>query len=136
MVDPNPKALAYLGPLRWPPHLGRAPPACFVSQPPLSAQLRKLEAYLGVQLIERQPRHVTLTEAGSAIAARAQQIIATSDEIVRLAQGWRDPLAGRLRVATLPTVGPYLLPQLMVQMRKSLPRLNLILYEFQTGPML
>ena len=136
MADLKLKDLRYLSTLASTRHFGRAAAACFVSQPTLSAQLRKLEAYLGVHLIERQPRHITLTEAGTAIAARAQQIIATSDEIVRLAQGWRDPLAGRLRVATLPTVGPYLLPQIMVQMRKSLPRLNLMLYEYQTGPML
>jgi LysR family hydrogen peroxide-inducible transcriptional activator len=136
MADLKLKDLRYLSALASTRHFGRAASACFVSQPTLSAQLRKLEAYLGVQLIERTPRHVTLTEAGAAIAARAQQIIATSDEIVRLAQGWRDPLAGRLRVATLPTIGPYLLPQIMVQMRKSLPRLNLMLYEYQTGAML
>jgi len=136
MADLKLKDLRYLSALASTRHFGRAAAACFVSQPTLSAQLRELEAYLGVQLIERQPRHVTLTEAGSAIAARARQIIATSDEIVRLAQAWRDPLAGRLRVATLPTVGPYLLPQLMVQIRQSLPRLDLMLYEYQTGPML
>ena len=136
MADLKLKDLRYLSALAATRHFSRAAAACFVSQPTLSAQLRKLEAYLGVQLIERQPRHVTLTEAGAAIAARAQHIIATSDEIVRLAQAWRDPLAGRLRVATLPTVGPYLLPQLMVQVRKSLPRLNLMLYEYQTVPML
>ncbi|HEX9474941.1 MAG TPA: LysR substrate-binding domain-containing protein [Steroidobacteraceae bacterium] len=136
MADLKLKDLRYLSALASTRHFGRAASACFVTQPTLSAQLRKLEDYLGVQLIERQPRHVTLTEAGSAIAARAQQIIATSDEIVRLAQAWRDPLAGRLRVATLPTIGPYLLPQLMTQIRKSLPRLDLMLYEYQTAPML
>jgi LysR family hydrogen peroxide-inducible transcriptional activator len=136
VADLKLKDLRYLSALASTRHFGRAAAACFVSQPTLSAQLRKLEAYLGVQLIERQPRHVTLTEAGAAIAARAQQMIATSNEIVRLAHAWRDPLAGRLRVATLPTVGPYLLPQVMPQVRKALPRLALMLYEYQTGPML
>ena len=60
----------------------------------------------------------------------------TSDEIVRLAQGWRDPLAGRLRVALLPTIGPYLLPNVLTRLRKALPRLDLMLYEYQTGPTL
>ena len=110
MADLKLKDLRYLGALASTRHFGRAAAACFVSQPTLSAQLRKLEAYLGVQLIERQPRHVTLTEAGAAIAARAQQIIATGDEIVRLAQAWRDPVAGRLRVATLPRLDPTCCP--------------------------
>ncbi len=136
MADLKLKDLRYLAALAETRHFGRAAAACFVSQPTLSAQLRKLEQYLGVQLVERQPRHVLLTEAGAAVAARARQIIATSDEIVRLARDWRDPLAGSLRVATLPTVGPYLLPQLMPRLRKALPRLELLLFEYQTGPML
>jgi len=136
MADLKLKDLRYLAALAHTRHFGQAAAACCVSQPTLSAQVRKLEAYLGIQLVERQPRHVTLTEAGAAIAARARQIIATSDEIVQLAAGWRDPLAGRLRVATLPTIGPYLLPQVLPAVRKALPRLALELYEYQTQPML
>jgi LysR family transcriptional regulator, hydrogen peroxide-inducible genes activator len=136
VADLKLKDLRYLVALAATRHFGQAAAACFVSQPTLSAQLRKLEQYLGVQLVERQPRHVTLTEAGAAIAALARQIVAGSDEIVRLAQGLRDPLAGRLRVATLPTVGPYLLPQIMARLRKALPQLEVLLYEHQTQPML
>jgi len=136
MADIKLKDLRYLATLAEKRHFGHAAAACHVSQPTLSAQLRKLEEYLGVQLVERQPRRVTLTEAGEAIAARARQIMTTSDEIVRLAQGWRDPLAGRLRVALLPTIGPYLLPQVLTRLRKAMPRLDLMLYEYQTGPML
>ena len=136
MADIKLKDLRYLATLAEKRHFGHAAAACNVSQPTLSAQLRKLEDYLGVQLIERQPRRVTLTEAGEAIAARARQIMTTSDEIVRLAQGWRDPLAGRLRVALLPTIGPYLLPNVLTRLRKALPRLDLMLYEYQTGPTL
>jgi LysR family hydrogen peroxide-inducible transcriptional activator len=136
MADIKLKDLRYLATLAEKRHFGHAAAACHVSQPTLSAQLRKLEEYLGVQLVERQPRRVTLTEAGEAIAARARQIMTTSDEIVRLAHGWRDPLAGRLRVALLPTIGPYLLPQVLARLRKALPRLDLMLYEYQTGPML
>src|SRR5258706_5519515 len=120
MADLKLKDLRYLSALAATRHFGRAAAACFVSQPTLSAQLRKLEAYLGVQLIERQPRHLTLTEAGTAIAARAQQIIATTGEIVRLAHTWRDPRAGRLGGGPRPTVGPYLLPQPLVQIRQTL----------------
>ena len=136
MADLKLKDLRYLAALAETRHFGQAAAACFVSQPTLSAQLRKLEQYLGVQLVERQPRRVLLTEAGAAVAARARQIIATGDEIVRLARDWRDPLAGTLRVATLPTIGPYLLPQLMPRLRKALPRLELLLFEYQTAPLL
>jgi LysR family hydrogen peroxide-inducible transcriptional activator len=117
-------------------HFGRAAARCFVSQPTLSAQLKKLEQSLGVQLIERAPHKVALTPAGEEIVARARRIIEASDEMVTLARSQRDPLAGRLRLALLPTIGPYLLPQVAPLIRKSLPRLELHLYEHQTVPML
>jgi LysR family hydrogen peroxide-inducible transcriptional activator len=117
-------------------HFGRAAARCFVSQPTLSAQLRKLEQSLGVQLIERRPRRVALTEAGREIAQRARSMLEAGDAIVALAHTRRDPLAGQLRMALLPTIGPYLLPLVALKLRRALPRLELLLYEYQTAPML
>jgi LysR family transcriptional regulator, hydrogen peroxide-inducible genes activator len=117
-------------------HFGRAAARCFVSQPTLSAQLKKLEQSLGVQLIERAPNNVSLTAAGEEVAARARRILEASDAVVTLARSQRDPLGGRLRLALLPTIGPYLLPQVAPLIRRKLPRLQLQLYEYQTAPML
>ncbi len=117
-------------------HFGRAAARCFVSQPTLSAQLKKLEQSLGVQLIERAPNNVSLTPTGEEIVARARRIIEASDEVVTLARSQRDPLAGRLSVALLPTIGPYLLPRVAPLIRKTLPRLQLRLYEYTTAAML
>jgi LysR family transcriptional regulator, hydrogen peroxide-inducible genes activator len=130
------KDLRYLVALADERHFGRAAQRSFVSQPTLSAQLKKLESYLGVQLIERQPKQVTLTEAGEQIVARARRILEASDEVLALARTHRDPLAGKLRIALLPTIGPYLLPRVVREIHKALPRLDLQLYEYQTGPML
>jgi LysR family hydrogen peroxide-inducible transcriptional activator len=136
MMDLKLKDLRYLVAVADCRHFGRAAERCFVSQPTLSAQLKKLEEYLGVQLIERQPNNVSLTEAGEQIVARARGILEASEEIVTLARSHRDPLAGRLRMALLPTIGPYLLPRISQTLRKSLPRLELQLYEYQTSQML
>jgi len=136
MADLKLKDLRYLVAVADTRHFGHAAARCFVSQPTLSAQLKKLEAYLGVQLIERQPRKVALTEAGVQVVARARRIIEASEEIVALTQQQKDPLTGRLRIALLPTIGPYLLPLVASRIRKKLPRLDLFLYEYQTGPML
>jgi LysR family hydrogen peroxide-inducible transcriptional activator len=136
MADLKLKDLQYLVALADEKHFGRAAERSFVSQPTLSAQLKKLEDYLGVQLIERNPRQVTLTEAGEQIVARARRIIEASDEVVTLARAHRDPLAGKLRLALLPTIGPYLLPRVSREIRKALPRLELRLYEYQTAQML
>ncbi len=136
MTDIKLKDLRYLVAVADCRHLGRAAERCFVSQPTLSAQLKKLEDYLGVQLIERQPNNVSLTEAGEQIVSRARRILEASEEVVTLARSHRDPLAGRLRAALLPTIGPYLLPRISQTVRKTLPRLELQLYEYQTAQML
>ncbi|MEJ0099111.1 MAG: LysR substrate-binding domain-containing protein [Pseudomonadota bacterium] len=136
MADLKLKDLRYLVAVADTRHFGHAAARCFVSQPTLSAQLKKLEDYLGVQLVERHPRRIALTEAGVQVVARARRIIEAGDEIVSIAELQRDPLAGRLRVALLPTIGPYLLPLIAPRLRKKLPRLELMLYEYQTGPML
>ncbi len=136
MADIKLKDLRYLVAVADTGHFGKAAERCFVSQPTLSAQLKKLEEYLGVPLIERQPRGALLTPAGSEIVERARRIIEASDEVVDIARTHKDPLAGRLRVAFLPTIGPYLLPIVVPKLRKALPRLELMLYEYQTAPML
>ena len=136
MADLKLKDLRYLVALADTRHFGQAAARCFVSQPTLSAQLKKLEDYLGVQLIERHPRKVALTDAGAQVVARARRIIEASEEIVTLAQLQKDPLSGRLRMALLPTIGPYLLPIVAQRIRRKLPRLDLLLYEYQTDPML
>jgi LysR family hydrogen peroxide-inducible transcriptional activator len=135
-MDVKLKDLRYLVAVADQRHFGRAAARCFVSQPTLSAQLKKLEDSLGVQLVERAPNNVCLTEAGEAIVARARRIVEASDEMVALARSQRDPLGGRLRVALLPTIGPYLLPRVASAVRKGLPRLELRLYEYQTAALL
>ncbi len=117
-------------------HFGRAAEACFVSQPTLSTQLKKLEEHLGVQLVERSHRHVLMTPVGEAIAARARRILQEADELVETARMHRDPLAGDLRVGIIPTLGPYLLPHLVPAARAALPRLRLLLYEDKTDHLL
>ncbi|MGD9597910.1 MAG: LysR substrate-binding domain-containing protein [Steroidobacteraceae bacterium] len=117
-------------------HFGRAAAVCHVSQPTLSAQLKKLEASLGVQLIERGSRRASLTAAGRRIVARARAMLEAADDVVEIARTFGDPLAGRLRLALLPTIGPYLLPRVTARIRRALPRLELMLYEYQTAPML
>src|SRR6201994_5093503 len=73
-------------------HFGMAAERSFVSQPTLSAQLKKLEEYLGVKLVERQPKNVQLTEVGKQIVVRARRMLEEGDEIVALARSNTDPL--------------------------------------------
>ncbi len=132
----NLKDLKYLVALADTGHFGKAAARSFVSQPTLSAQLKKLEEYLGVKLVERQPKNVQLTEVGKQVVIRARRMLDDGDEIVALARSNTDPFAGKLKVALIPTIGPYLLPRVMPKIRKALPQLGLMLYEYQTEPLL
>ena len=132
----NLRDLRYLVALADERHFGKAAERCFVSQPTLSAQVRKLEEYLGVPLVERQPKRVALTPTGEKIVQRARSLLQEADAIVELARTDRDPLAGPLKLALIPTVGPYLLPHVAGRLRKDLPRLKLMLYEYQTEQLL
>jgi LysR family hydrogen peroxide-inducible transcriptional activator len=132
----NLKDLKYLVALADTGHFGRAAQRTFVSQPTLSAQLKKLEEYLGVKLVERHPKNVQLTEVGKEIVARARHMLSEGDEILALARNNTDPLSGKLKVALIPTIGPYLLPRIMQKLRKALPQLGLMLYEHQTEELL
>lgn len=132
----NLRDLRYLVALAEERHFGRAAERCFVSQPTLSAQIRKLEEYLGVPLVERQPKRVKLTPTGEKVVERARRALQEADAIVEVARTDRDPLSGALKVALIPTVGPYLLPHVAGALRKALPRLKLMLYEYQTAPLL
>jgi LysR family hydrogen peroxide-inducible transcriptional activator len=136
MSDIKLKDLRYLVTVADTGHFGQAAQRCFVSQPTLSAQLMKLEDYLGVKLIERQSKGATLTQAGEQIVARARLILSASDEVITIAQTYRDPLSGRLKVAMIPTVGPYVLPQVAPAVRRQMPRLDLLLFEYQTAAIL
>jgi LysR family transcriptional regulator, hydrogen peroxide-inducible genes activator len=128
----NLKDLKYLVALADCGHFGKAAERSFVSQPTLSAQIKKLEEYLGVKLVERQPKKVQLTDVGKLVVERARRMLRDGDEIIALARGNTDPLSGKLRLGLIPTIGPYLLPRLTQKIRKTLPRLSLMLYEYQT----
>jgi LysR family hydrogen peroxide-inducible transcriptional activator len=132
----NLRDLRYLVALADERHFGKAAERCYVSQPTLSAQIRKLEDYLGVPLVERQPKRVALTPTGEKVVQRARVLLQEADAIVELAKTDRDPLSGPLKLALIPTVGPYLLPHVAAKLRRELPRLKLMLYEYQTEPLL
>ena len=132
----NLRDLRYLVALADTSHFGRAARKSHVSQPTLSAQIKKLEDELGVQLLERRPRNLALTEVGTRVVARARRILQEADDITEIARGSRDPLAGALKIAFIPTLGPYLLPLVTPRIRRQLPKLQLLLYEYQTGPLL
>jgi LysR family hydrogen peroxide-inducible transcriptional activator len=131
----NLRDLQYLVALAETRHFGRAAERCHVSQPTLSAQVRKLEDSLGVALVERRPRRLALTAAGEAVVERARRMLQDADDIRALARASQDPLSGQLKVGLIPTLGPYLLPRIAPKLARALPKLQLMLHEYQTAPL-
>lgn len=132
----NLRDLHYLVALAEHRHFGRAADACFVSQPTLSTQIRKLEDELGVALVERTPRKVLLTDVGREIAARAREVLNDVEQIKGIARRTLDPESGTVRLGIFPTLGPYLLPHVVPLVRQRFPRLELLLVEEKTEEVL
>jgi LysR family hydrogen peroxide-inducible transcriptional activator len=111
----------------------RAAERCRVAQPSLSSQIAALEGALGVRLFERDRRGVVLTSAGQAFVARAARILMESEDLVREAARFLDPLGGTLRLGVIPTVGPYVLSRLAPLLREAFPSLMVLWTEERTA---
>lgn len=110
----------------------RAAERCFVAQPSLSQQIIKLEAELGKPLFERLGRTVRLTDAGRALYLQALSILASVDEAKLRVQDATDELSGTVTVGAIPTIAPFLLPKILQDFHRSLPKANLVLLEDYT----
>ncbi|HYB51334.1 MAG TPA: LysR substrate-binding domain-containing protein [Burkholderiaceae bacterium] len=117
-------------------HFGRAAQACHASQPTLSVAIRKFEEELGVRLFERGASEVTPTAIGERVIAQAQHVLEQAGALREIARQGRDPLSGPLRLAAIYTVGPYLLPALVRQLQRDVPRMPLLLSENFTSRLL
>lgn len=120
----NLRELEYLIQLAKHRHFGKAAEACFVSQPTLSMQIKKLEEELGVTLFERNNKTVHLTATGEEILIHAQVVFQQCQIIQNTAQQAQNPMAGEFSLGMIPTITPYLLPKVLSKLRKAFPMLD------------
>jgi LysR family hydrogen peroxide-inducible transcriptional activator len=132
----NLRALQYFVKLADLKHFSKAADACFVSQPTLSTQIRKLEDELGVQLVERSPKNIMLTPVGEDVAERARLVLRDIEQIRAVARRNGDPARGTLRLGLFPTLAPYYLPHVVPSIRRQFPNLRLELAEEKTEDIL
>ena len=109
---------------------------CFVGQSTLSAGLKELEDNLGVQLIERDRQNVSVTPVGQEIIARAKQLLASAEDMVEYAQSASKSMTGTVRLGVIPTIAPFLLPQILPEIRTRYPNLKIALREDLTAHLL
>ncbi len=110
----------------------RAAQACHVSQPALSAQVAAAERQLGVQIFERDRRSVRLSPSGEQLVEQAQRVLVAAADLRELARQLADPFSGRLRLGVIPTIGPYLLPEITPPLAQAFPKLTLTWSEART----
>jgi DNA-binding transcriptional LysR family regulator len=110
-------------------HFGRAALRLHMTQPPLTAAIRHLEAALGTPLFDRTRRSVALTPAGQAVLAPARKLLADAQALAVLARAAARGLSGRLRLGFVSTIGYGELPQWLSGFRKSHPDIEVLLRE-------
>ena len=132
MIHVTLKQLRYFDALVRHGHFGRAAASCAISQPAMSMQIKELEETLGAVLFERGARRVRLTNFGDEVAQRVRDILRSADELGDFARASCDRLAGRLRIGMIPTVAPYLLPRVIVDLNRLHPEIDLHVRETLT----
>jgi LysR family hydrogen peroxide-inducible transcriptional activator len=129
---PTVKQLRYFVALERHGHFGRAADACLVSQSAFSVAIRDLETLLGVQLVDRTNHRVTVTPIGRRIATQARVCLQGLEQLVEMADHERAPLSGPLTLGVIPTIAPFLLPEILPTVRQRYPALKLFIREGKT----
>jgi len=105
---------------------------CFVTQPTLSMQIQKLEEMLNVKIFDRSKQPVIPTEIGSQIIEQARLVLQEGQKIKEIISSQQQDIVGELKVGIIPTVAPYLLPQVIAAMMEKFPDLKLLIWEYTT----
>jgi len=116
-------------------HFGKTAEDLSITQPSLSAAVKKVEEVLGERLFERTSRQVSLTPAGQRAVQRIRSVL---DEITEISRpgAQKDLLSGRFRLGLVPTIGPYYAPRFLAPLRERYPKLELVLTEALTETLL
>ena len=133
---PSLKQLSYLVALAKELNFTRAAESCFVGQSTLSAGLKELEEGLGIRLVERDRQNVSLTPAGVGVLERARVILAASEDLVEYSNALSKPMTATIRLGVIPTIAPFLLPNVLPDIRQRFPNLKITLREDLTKNLL
>src|SRR5258706_9306569 len=136
MNIPTLRNLQYLVSLYEHQNFSPAAEACFVSQPTLSTGILNLEDLLGGSLVERTNKTFAFTALGLEIGERARKILLEVEELTQLGQSWKQPLTGTLKLGVIPTITPFLLPQILAECTIQYPQLQVLVKEDLTHRLL
>ncbi|GAA5497318.1 hydrogen peroxide-inducible genes activator [Rubritalea halochordaticola] len=112
--------------------ISKAAEACRVAQPSLSQQISALEHELGVQVLERSSRGVRPTPEGEKVLEHARKMLLEGETLQAELSGLGKEIRGSLRMGVIPTVAPYLIGELLLELKQNYPGLDLELVEDRT----
>lgn len=114
-------------------HFLNAAEECGVTQPTLSAMIQKLEDELDVKLFDRTKQPLVTTPIGAEVVAQAKLVLKSADQLREIITNKRESLEGKLNLAVIPTIAPYLLPKFIIEFRKNYPNVELSIEEMKTS---
>lgn len=133
---PSLKHLHYLVNVHKYQHFGEAAKACFVSQSTLSSGIAALENVLGIRLIERNNKKILFTPLAEEVVQQAQHILLSVEQLTEQVQHFAQPFGGTLKLGVIPTIAPFLIPQILMMIKQEFPELKVFVREGQSDVVL
>ncbi|HKI89540.1 MAG TPA: hydrogen peroxide-inducible genes activator [Draconibacterium sp.] len=113
-------------------HFGKAAEHCFITQPTLSMQIKKLEEDLEIIIFDRSKQPLIPTDVGSRIIEQSRIVLKQSEEINNIVKDHKNKVSGLLRIGIIPTLAPYLLPIFIGKYKKKYPNIFIKVVEQTT----
>jgi LysR family hydrogen peroxide-inducible transcriptional activator len=114
-------------------HFGKAAENCFITQPTLSMQIKKLEEDLEVIIFDRSKQPLIPTDVGRRIIDQARIALQESQKINSIIKDHKNLISGELKIGIIPTLAPYLLPLFIGNYKRKYPNINIKIEELTTA---
>lgn len=114
-------------------HFGKAAEACFITQPTLSMQIKKLEEDLEIIIFDRTKQPLIPTDVGQRLIEQARLVLKENNELYNIVKEHKNEVSGTLRIGIIPTLAPYLLPVFIGKYKKKYPNIFIKVIEHTTG---
>lgn len=113
-------------------HFVRAAERCFVTQPTLTMQVKKLEEEIGIQIFDRSKKPLEPTPMGEQVLIHAREVLREVQQLKDLVNEEQDRLEGTYELGVIPTLAPYLIPLFLKPLTEQYPEIKLVIKEMQS----
>jgi len=114
-------------------HFGKAAESCFITQPTLSMQIKKLEEDMEIIIFDRSKQPLIPTDVGQRIIEQARIVLKQAEELNNIVKDHKNQVSGMLRIGIIPTLAPYLLPIFIGRYKRKYPNIFIKVVEQTTN---